>query len=210
MNIAVWLLGGVALAVAFVTLVRRWKHNEQTVLAVGLLIAASIYLGFGIAGGANTPWLVAETLGMGIYGAFALLGWRYSVWWLALGWALHPAWDAGLHLLSEAGAFVPMWYTIACIGFDLAVAASIVEKASTESLMNLSKRPQQILLAILVLNLISTWLHYTDNALFLSQYPGPEWFTPIGVLGTVIVMTRSGYLDMGYTPSDRSGWRIHC
>jgi hypothetical protein len=58
--------------------------------------------------------------------------------------------------------------------------------------MNLSKRPQQILLAILALNLVSTWLHYMDNALFLNQYPGPEWFTPLGVLATVIVMTPIG------------------
>lgn len=60
--------------------------------------------------------------------------------------------------------------------------------------MNFSHRPQQILLAILALNLISTWLHYTDNALFLNQYPGPAWFTPIGVLATVMVMTPMGLL----------------
>lgn len=60
--------------------------------------------------------------------------------------------------------------------------------------MNLSKRSQQVLLAILALNLISTWLHYTDNALFLDQYPGPAWFTPIGILATVTVMTPIGLL----------------
>jgi hypothetical protein len=60
--------------------------------------------------------------------------------------------------------------------------------------MNLSKRPQQILLAIVFLNLVSTWLHYTDNALFLSQYPGPDWFTPVGILVTVMVMTPIGLL----------------
>jgi hypothetical protein len=60
--------------------------------------------------------------------------------------------------------------------------------------MNPSKRPQKILLAILALNLTSTWLHYTDNALFLNQYPSPDWFTPIGILATVIVMTPIGLL----------------
>ncbi|MGJ5672777.1 MAG: hypothetical protein ACR9NN_04040 [Nostochopsis sp.] len=60
--------------------------------------------------------------------------------------------------------------------------------------MNFSKRHQQVLLAIITLNLISTWLHYTDNALFLSQYPGPQWFTPSGVIGAVIVMTPVGLL----------------
>jgi hypothetical protein len=60
--------------------------------------------------------------------------------------------------------------------------------------MQHSNRPQQVLLGILGLNLISTWLHYTDNALFLDQYPGPAWFTPIGVLATVAVMTPVGLL----------------
>jgi hypothetical protein len=63
-----------------------------------------------------------------------------------------------------------------------------------ELLVNLSKPHQKILLAILVLNLISTWLHYTDNALFLNLYPGPEWFTPTGVMAVVIVMTPIGLL----------------
>jgi hypothetical protein len=60
--------------------------------------------------------------------------------------------------------------------------------------VNPTHRPQQVLLAILVLNLISTWLHYTDNALFVEQYPGPDWFTTAGVFGVVIVMTPIGLL----------------
>ncbi len=55
---------------------------------------------------------------------------------------------------------------------------------------------QKVLLAILVLNLISTWLHYTDNAVFVEQYPGPAWFTTIGVFAVVIVMTPIG--GLGY------------
>lgn len=58
--------------------------------------------------------------------------------------------------------------------------------------MNLIKRSQQVLLVILLLNLISTWLHYTDNALFLDKYSGPEWFTTSGVFIAVIVMTPIG------------------
>ncbi|MDJ0703369.1 MAG: hypothetical protein QNJ46_08820 [Leptolyngbyaceae cyanobacterium MO_188.B28] len=58
--------------------------------------------------------------------------------------------------------------------------------------MTLSKRHQSILLAIILLNLISTWLHYTDNALFLSQYPGPDWFSPVGIFSAVAVMTPIG------------------
>jgi hypothetical protein len=60
--------------------------------------------------------------------------------------------------------------------------------------MNSSVPHQRILLTILILNLISTGLHYTDNALYLNLYPGPSWFTPIGVFATVMIMTPIGLL----------------
>jgi hypothetical protein len=71
--------------------------------------------------------------------------------------------------------------------------------------MSNSKRFENILLGVIILNLISTWLHYTDNALFLNQYPGPDWFTPVGVLSTVIVMTPIGLLGY-WLYSKRSFW----
>ncbi len=71
--------------------------------------------------------------------------------------------------------------------------------------MNFSNCSQQILLAILALNLLSTWLHYTDNALFLDQYPGPDWFTPSGILATVIVMTPIGLFGYWFY-TRRSFW----
>jgi hypothetical protein len=71
--------------------------------------------------------------------------------------------------------------------------------------MNLAIPHQRILLIILILNLISTGLHYTDNALYLDQYPGPSWFTPIGVLATVILMTPVGLLGYWFY-ARRSFW----
>jgi hypothetical protein len=62
--------------------------------------------------------------------------------------------------------------------------------------MHPQKRSHTVLLAILIFNCLSTWLHYTDNALFLTQYPGPEWFTPLGIFLTVVIMTPVGW--MGY------------
>jgi hypothetical protein len=60
--------------------------------------------------------------------------------------------------------------------------------------MNSMNRQQKILIAIITINIISTWLHYTDNALYLEQYPGPDWFTTPGVFATVIMMTPVGLL----------------
>jgi hypothetical protein len=55
-------------------------------------------------------------------------------------------------------------------------------------------RQQKILTVIVIVNLVSTWLHYTDNALFLERYPGPDWFTTRGVFATIIIMTPVGLL----------------
>lgn len=62
---------------------------------------------------------------MTIYGALAGLGLRYSTWWLAIGWAMHSAWDAGLHLIGGGAAFTPEWYAVGCVSFDLLVAGYI-------------------------------------------------------------------------------------
>jgi hypothetical protein len=50
----------------------------------------------------------------------------------------------------------------------------------------------KILLSIVVFNLISTWLHYTDNAIYVDRYPEPAWFTTIGVFVTIVIMTPIG------------------
>jgi hypothetical protein len=68
--------------------------------------------------------------------------------------------------------------------------------------MNPTKRPSQILFIIILLNLISTWLHYTDNALFVDRYPGPAWFTTAGIFGTVIFMTPIGLLGYLFYAKD--------
>ena len=48
------------------------------------------------------------------------------------------------------------------------------------------------LLAILILNIVITSIHYADNAIFVRQYPEPEWITTSGIFTTWIVMTLIG------------------
>jgi hypothetical protein len=50
------------------------------------------------------------------------------------------------------------------------------------------------LLSILILNIAITCMHYTDNAIFVNQYPEPAWFTTSGVLITWIVMSQIGII----------------
>ena len=94
-----------------------------------LVGAAAVYIAFSLfglfVGTASLTWFGVEVLGLLIYGAFAYLGIKRSVWFLAAGWALHVFWDVGLHF-SETILFVPGFYPGACIGFDLAFAAYIL------------------------------------------------------------------------------------
>jgi hypothetical protein len=46
------------------------------------------------------------------------------VWFLILGWAAHAAWDVLLHQVLSVG-FVPEWYPVVCLGFDVLLAAHI-------------------------------------------------------------------------------------
>jgi hypothetical protein len=115
---------GVLLAIGFVLLVRQSGSyaKEQRAYAIGLLSAALIYVVFGLFSG-TVAWILIELMGVPIYAVFAWLGLKKSGWFLAIGWAFHVFWDAGLHDFSTP--FVPHWYIGGCIGFDLLVAAYI-------------------------------------------------------------------------------------
>ena len=115
---------GVFLAIGFILLVRRSRSyaKEKRAFAIGLIVAALIYVAFGLFSG-STTWILIELAGVPIYAVFTWLGLKKSGWFLAAGWALHPLWDAVLHGASTP--FVPHWYIGGCIGFDLLVAGYI-------------------------------------------------------------------------------------
>jgi Family of unknown function (DUF6010) len=94
-------------------------------LVILLFAAAGAYFGFAIGAGAGPGWTLVELMQVVIYGTMALLGFRGSPWWLAAGWALHPIWDVGLHYVGPGHSFAPWTYAVACISFDLVVAAYI-------------------------------------------------------------------------------------
>jgi hypothetical protein len=115
---------GVFLAIGFVLLVRRSGSyaKEKRNFAIGLVVTALIYVVFGLFSH-SMNWALVELAGVPIYAVFAWPGLKKSGWFLAIGWALHPVWDAGLHDYSTP--FVPHWYIGGCIGFDLFVAGYI-------------------------------------------------------------------------------------
>ncbi len=112
---------GAGLALGLVLLIRRrGPAPERRVYALGLFVAAAVYVGFAL--WARAPFaLLAETAGLGAYGWLAWLGWQRSARFLFWGWAAHVFWDVLLHP-GPLVASVPAWYPPLCVGFDWVVA----------------------------------------------------------------------------------------
>jgi hypothetical protein len=124
------LINGVAYAAIFIVvalLISRFAGEFvwRAFLVLFMFIAAGLYIVFAVRAGEGTLWLVGELGGVAIFGGVALLGLRGSLWWIVAAWALHPLWDVGLHYLGPGRSFAPETYTIACLSFDLLVAAYI-------------------------------------------------------------------------------------
>jgi hypothetical protein len=117
--------GAILCLLAF--LLSRFRNDVagRTALAIGLFTAAGAYFGFAVMAPVSRIWMLIELLQCIVFGAMGLAGWRGSAKWLALGWALHPIWDFGLHYVGP-GTFAPWPYAIACLSFDWIVAAYIV------------------------------------------------------------------------------------
>ena len=100
----------------------------RTLLATVLFAAAGAYFGFAVAAPVlvSRLWPFIELLQVIAFGAMGLAGWKGSVKWLALGWALHPIWDFGVHHLGPGRNFAPFHYVVVCITFDWVVAAYIL------------------------------------------------------------------------------------
>jgi len=79
---------------------KRGGARERRLLALGLVVAALIYVGLALR--ADSRWLAVEAIGVVMFGGLAWLG-RRAEGWLALGWAAHVAWDVGLHPNPSSG-----------------------------------------------------------------------------------------------------------
>lgn len=117
-----------ALLGACLVLLARLAGRENRILAIGLAVAALVYLGFAVVHGAGGREIGIEVAGVVVFSLVALAGVRLSPWWLALGWAAHVLWDVALHP-PGADVWVPHWYGPLCIGFDLLVAFYVAVRA---------------------------------------------------------------------------------
>src|ERR1043165_33422 len=125
MQTLLWLFLGLVVGLLFINVTRRLGEvAERRILAFGLIAAALIYAIFAAASEA-AGWVAVELIGVLIFSALAELGLKRSILWLAVGWAAHPLWDAGLHLTGMGANVAPTLYVLMCIGFDVTVAAYI-------------------------------------------------------------------------------------
>jgi len=121
----IWIVAGTISGLIFVGYARdHGRRGEVRIYALGLVVAASIYVVLAALGG-SIGWVGIEVLGVLLFAGIAALGLGMRPLWLAFGWATHAVWDAGLHLFRHSGV-VGTWYPIACIPFDLIVAVAIV------------------------------------------------------------------------------------
>ena len=125
MQIALQLLIGMVACGVFIVVARSLgQQRELRLYAIGLVIAALIYVGFTAQGVAPPGWLALELAGLLVFTLCAWLGLKVSALILALAWAAHAAWDVILNKLLDV-AFVPDWYPLVCVGFDLLLAGYI-------------------------------------------------------------------------------------
>ena len=125
-TIVIPLLVGLVLAAAFALLARlAGPRLRMRLHSAALVVAAVAYVAFAARGG-NPTGVWVEVVGTALFGGVAALGLaRRSARLLALGWAVHPLWDA-LHTRGTLAGYTPGGYVVLCIGFDLLLAALIL------------------------------------------------------------------------------------
>jgi len=108
---------GMVLTIPLRGLLRKPEDTRIKLAAVGLVIAAGIYVISGILADA----LPRELGGLLIFGGFAVMAVGRIPLFIIVGWLAHIGWDV-LALFGITGHALAPWYPPLCIGFDLALA----------------------------------------------------------------------------------------
>lgn len=122
-----WVLAGLALGGIFLRFATSGGAvRERRILAIGLLVASLVYVGFALVAGSGGRVLV-ELAGAVIFALPAYAGYRGSPLFLAAGWGGHVLWDVLLHVAGPVPGVE--WYAALCVGFDPLVAAAVTVRA---------------------------------------------------------------------------------
>lgn len=118
------LLVGLALApavAAFAMLVGF--DRDRSFYPLQLIVFALLYMLFAAIAGGGTL-LLAETPGLLLFGAAAVIGFRTSLWIVVAGLFGHGLFDA-MHGEMVANPGVPLWWPAFCLGYDVTAAACL-------------------------------------------------------------------------------------
>jgi hypothetical protein len=85
-----------------------------------LIIVASYYALFAVMGG-SIHALLAESVGITIFLAAALVGFQGSLWLVVAGLAAHGVYDA-FHAWMITNPGVPLWWAPFCLAYDVVAA----------------------------------------------------------------------------------------
>ena len=111
---------GLALGVAAFAALTGFDR-DRAFYATVLIVVASYYILFAVMAG-SAPALAAESVALAAFAGLAVIGFRASLWLVALGLAAHGLFDffrGGL--IANPG--VPAWWPNFCLSFDLVAAA---------------------------------------------------------------------------------------
>ena len=120
MQTAASIFVGALLAIGMIGLLERHRREQASyVYAAALVVAAAVYAAFSMNAGPGM-WVLIELSGVVVFGTVAVLGFRKSMAILAAGWTLHVGWDI-MHEIVDSDSFVPGWYPLLSVAFDLVV-----------------------------------------------------------------------------------------
>ena len=69
----------------------------------------------------------------------------------------------------------------------------------------LKSNPASVLLVLLLASIVSTAIHYTDNAVNIADYPQPGWLTEAQIYISWVVLTGVGILGYRLYRAERYG-----
>ena len=115
---------GILAAIITIGFIRRkGARSERNGYATLLVVMALVYVAFPL-GTQDLAWMLTESAGLAGFIVIAILGRKLSPWFLVVGMLAHVLWDIAHHA-NDQTAFVPQWYAVACLGYDLLVAGYI-------------------------------------------------------------------------------------
>lgn len=116
------ILIGIGLALAISLLARVvGLDRERGFYPVVMIVIASYYVLFAVMDG-SVQALIPEAIGMSVFTAAAIYGFRQNLWMVVAALAGHGLFDL-LHADVISNHGVPMWWPTFCSAYDLVAAA---------------------------------------------------------------------------------------